>query len=207
MERPRLGTMLVKAKLLTDDQLKKAIDFQKTVGGKLGAIIVKLGFVSDDVLTSFLAKQQQLPIVDLSKLVLPFNLVKRVPKSLIEKHHVIPVAFKDGVLTLAVTDPFDYEAIEEIQLATNYRIEIHLATRESVNKAISDVLYAGPETQSERAIPLEDVLKGLDEIDKKGTHGGAPMTSAQLQKALVALLIEKGVVSQKELFDRARQMK
>jgi type IV pilus assembly protein PilB len=207
MERPRLGTMLVKAKLLTDDQLKKAVDFQKTVGGKLGAIIVKLGFVSDDVLTAFLGKQQQLPIVDLTNLVLPWNLVKRVPKALIEKHHLIPVAFKDGVLTLAVSDPFDYEAIEEIQLATNYRMEIQLATRESINKAINDVLYAGPEAQSERAIPLDDVLRGLEEVDKKGSHGGVPMTSAQLQKALIALLIEKGIVSQKELFDRARHVK
>ncbi len=205
MERPRLGSMLVKAKLLTEDQLKKAMEFQKTVGGKLGAIIVKLGFVSDDVLTNFLAKQQDLPIVDLSNLVLPWNLVKRVPKALIEKHHVIPVAYKDNILTLAVSDPFDYEALEEIQLATNYRIEMHLASRESVNKAITDVLYTGPGSQSEKAISVDDLMKGLYEADKKA--GKTALSPTQIQKAIVSLLVEKGILTQKELQERARQMK
>jgi len=197
--------MLVKARLLTEEQLKKAVEFQKTVGGKLGAIVVKLGFVSDEALTAFIAKQQDLPIVDLSRLVIPWNLVKRVPKALIEKHHVIPTAFKDNVLTLAVSDPYDYEAIEEIQLATNYRIEINLASRESINKAITDVLYAGPETQSERAIPVDDLMKGLYEGDKKS--GDSSVSPLQIQKALVALLLEKGILTQKELLERARKMK
>jgi type IV pilus assembly protein PilB len=203
MERPRLGTMLVKAKLLTEDQLKKAIEFQKTVGGKLGAIIVKLGYVSDDTLTSFLAKQQELPIVDMTNLVLPWNLVKRVPKALIEKHHVIPVAFKDGVLTLAVSDPFDYEAVEEIQLATNYRVEIKLASRDQINKAITDVLYTAPEAQAEKATPLDDLIKGLEDAEKKA--GG--FTPMQMQKALITLLMEKGVFTQKELLERAKRIK
>ncbi len=205
MERPRLGSMLVKAKLLTEDQLKKSMDFQKTVGGKLGAVVVKLGFVSDEVLTSFLARQQGLPIVDLSKLVLPWNLVKRVPKALIEKHHVIPIAYKDNALTLAVSDPFDYEAVEEIQFATNYRIDIQLASRESINKAITDVLYAGPETQSERAIPVDELVKGIDGSGKKGE--GASIPPDKLQKALISLLVEKGILTQKELQDRARKVK
>jgi type IV pilus assembly protein PilB len=194
--------MLVKAKLLTDDQLKRAIDFQKTVGGKLGAIIVKLGYVSDEVLTNFVAKQQGLPIVDLSNLVLPWNLVKRVPKALIEKHHVIPVSFKDTVLTLAVSDPYDYEAIEEIQLATNYRMEINLASREQINKAISDVLYTAPEAQAEKAAPADELAKSLEEGEKK-----AGVTPLQMQKALITLLVEKGVITQKDLLERAKHLK
>lgn len=204
MDRLKLGTMLVEAKLLTDEQQKKAVEFQKAVGGKLGAIIVKLGYVSDDVMTDFLAKQQGLPIVDLSELVLPWNLVKRVPKALIEKHQVFPIAFKDGVLTLAVTDPFDYEAIEEIQLATNYRIEMHLASREQLKKAIADVLYRQPPEEPEKS--KEDILKDLEEGERKGGGGGAVSVS-RLQKALVAILVEKKVITEKELMDRARQMK
>lgn len=199
MDRLKLGRMLTEAKLLTEEQLKKAVEFQKEVGGKLGAIIVKLGFVSDEVLTGFLAKQQGLPIVNLTELVLPWNLVKRVPRSLIEKHQVLPIAFKDGVLTLAISDPFDYDAIEEIQLATNYRIEIHLASREQIKKAISDVLYQEPEKTK------EEILKDLEEGDRKA---GAPALSvARIQKALVALLVEKKVITERELHDKARQMK
>jgi type IV pilus assembly protein PilB len=203
MERPRLGSMLVKAKLITEDQLKKAIEFQKTVGGKLGAIIVKLGYVNDEVLINFLAKQQGLPLTNLSEQVVPWNLVKRVPKSLIEKHHVLPIAYKDGVLTLAVSDPFDYEAIEEIQLATNCRIEVYLASRDQLNKAISDVLYAGPAGMADKAVPLEEMLKSLEEE----RDGEAGLSAAKLQKAVIALLVDKGVITFKELFEKARQFK
>jgi type IV pilus assembly protein PilB len=203
MERPRLGNMLVKAKLLSEDQFKKALDFQKTVGGKFGAILVKLGFVTDEALTNFLAQQQGLQIANLANLVIPWNLVKRVPKSLIEKHHVIPIGYKDGILTLAVSDPFDYEAIEEIQLATNSRIEVHLASREQINKAISDALYSGVAMDSETAV--EEVLKSLEEADKKAGPVGA--TDARLVKVLFSILMDKGIITQKELLDKAKQIK
>lgn len=199
MDRLKLGRMLTEAKLLTQDQLKKAVEFQKEVGGKLGAIIVKLGFVSDETLTNFLARQQGLPIVNLTELVLPWNLVKRVPRALIEKHQVLPIAFKDGVLTLAISDPFDYEAIEEIQLATNYRIEIHLASREQIKKAISDVLHQEPDKTK------EEILKDLEEGDRKSSVAPPPL--AQVHKALVALLVEKQIITEKELHDKVRQMK
>ena len=72
--------------------------------GKLPAVIVKLGFITDDQVTQFIARRQNLRIAELDKVVLPQNLIKKVPRELIEKHTCIPIAFRDGMLTLAVAD-------------------------------------------------------------------------------------------------------
>src|SRR5258706_4445090 len=138
-EKTRLGRLLVEARLLTQEQLKMAMDFQKSVGGKLGAIIVKLGFIEDATLIQFIARQQGLKVVNLDELVLPENLVKRVPRKLIERHYIIPIHYKEGNLTIATSDPYDYEAIEELQLAQDAKVEIQLAPRSAIIKCISEL--------------------------------------------------------------------
>src|SRR5262245_43760744 len=142
-ETSRLGTTLVEAKLITDEQLQMAIDFQKEVGGKLGAIIVKLGFIEEPTMMQFIAKQAGIPVVNLEELVIPQNLVKRIPRKLIEKHFVLPIHYGDGVLTVAISDPFDFEAIEELQLAQDARIRVNMAPRSmilrAINQAFADV--------------------------------------------------------------------
>jgi type IV pilus assembly protein PilB len=128
--------MLEESGLVSPEQLKMAMDFQKSVGGKLGAIIVKLGFIEDATLTNFIARQQGIPVVNLEELVVPENLFKRIPRKLIDKHHVVPIRFHDGVLTVATSDPYDYEAMEEIQLAVDQRVDLVLADHAGHHRAV-----------------------------------------------------------------------
>lgn len=202
-ERVRLGAMLVDEKLLTEEQLKMAVDFQKEVGGKLGAIIVKLGFIEDAALTKFIARQQQMAMVNLEELVLPENLVKRLPRRLIEKHAVIPIHFARGSLTVATSDPFDYEAIEELQLAlTDTKIEMRLAPRSQILKCIKELFYteAAP-TPPPKEKTKDELLRELDE--DKPAERISPM---QLREALMPLLIEKGIITREELIRKAREI-
>ncbi len=199
----RLGRMLVDAKKITEEQLKMAMDFQKAVGGKLGAIIVKLGFIEDMTLTNFIAKKQGLRVVNLDDIVLPENLVKRVPRKLIEDHHVLPVGYKDGMLSIATSDPYDYEAIEALQLAQDARIEIQLAPRSQILKWINQLFYA-EETGKHPAVEKskEELLKEL-EGDKPHLE---KVSRSLLHEALIPLLIEKGVFTEDELIRKARQL-
>jgi type IV pilus assembly protein PilB len=203
----KLGRLLVEAKMITDEQLKKAVDFQKVVGGKLPAVIVKLGFITDDQITQFIAKRQNLRIAELDKVVLPENLIKRVPRELIEKHTCVPVAFRDGTLTLAIADPTDIEALEEIQLATDYRIEVALASRGALTKAINQFFYAEKPVEEKSK---DQLLKELEEsplpkeIDDRASREG--ISRAQLQRALVRLLIEKRIISEDELIKKAKEI-
>jgi type IV pilus assembly protein PilB len=191
--------MLVESHLLTQEQLKMAMDFQKSVGGKLGAIIVKLGFIEDQTLTNFIARQQGIPVVNLDELVVPENLVKKIPKKLIEKHHVVPTRHHDGVLTVATSDPFDYEALEEIQLAVDQRVEMVLAPRSQILRTIHDVLYREPAAAPVKEKSKDQLLKDLD-------AGGEKLSKEALIEALIPLLIAKGVITQDELVRKAKEL-
>ncbi|MBI4739270.1 hypothetical protein HY772_06995 [Candidatus Woesearchaeota archaeon] len=158
MATPKLGEMLVKAKLLTTEQLQTALNYQKTTSGRLAEIIAKLGFIKEDIMVEFLANQQELKIIKLSKIILPENLVKKIPLTLIEKHLVLPVGFKNGVLTVAMSDPTNYEAIEEIQLVTNWQVEIVLATPTEIKEAINEILKRKKKQPKNK----EDVLQELE---------------------------------------------
>ena len=196
-EKLRLGRMLVESNLLTEEQLKMASDFQKSVGGKLGAIIVKLGFVEDQTLTNFIAKAQNIPVVNLDEIVLPQNLVKKIPRKLIEKHHILPLRSHDGILTVVTSDPFDYEAIEEIQLAVDSRIEVQLAARSQILRAVHDLFYK-EETPAVREKSKDQLLRDFD---------APPKVSKERQmEALIPLLVQKGIITEEELARKAREL-
>jgi len=191
--------MLVESNLLTQEQLKMAMDFQKSVGGKLGAIIVKLGFIEDQTLTNFIARQQGIPVVNLDELVVPENLLRKIPKKLIEKHHVVPTRHHDGVLTVATSDPFDYEALEEIQLAVDQRVDMVLAPRSQILRTIHDVLYREPAPSPVKEKSKDQLLKDLE-------AGGEKISKEALHEALIPLLIAKGVITQDELVRKAKEL-
>jgi len=191
--------MLVESNLLTQEQLKMAMDFQKSVGGKLGAIIVKLGFIEDQTLTNFIARQQGIPVVNLDELVVPENLLRKIPKKLIEKHHVVPTRHHDGVLTVATSDPFDYEALEEIQLAVDQRVDMVLAPRSQILRTIHDVLYREPAPPPVKEKSKDQLLRDLD-------AGGEKISKEALHEALIPLLIAKGVITQDELVRKAKEL-
>ncbi|HZE98698.1 MAG TPA: hypothetical protein VE981_16845 [Planctomycetota bacterium] len=196
-EKVHLGQMLQESGLVTPEQLKMAMDFQKSVGGKLGAIIVKLGFIEDQTLTNFIARQQGIPVVNLEELVVPENLFKRVPKKLIDKHHVVPIRFHDGVLTIATSDPYDYEAMEEIQMAVDQRVELVLAARTQITRTITEMADRPATTVKEKS--KDQLLKDLD-------SGADKMSKESLHAALIPLLISKGVITQDELVRKAKEI-
>lgn len=198
MRKGKLGQMLIDAELISKDQLKKAVDMQKILGGKLASIIVKLGFVTDEALTKFLAKKENLPITDLTQLVVPQALVEQLPQEVLEKHQVVPVASKGDVLTLAMSDPTDFEAVEEVQWLSNSRVEITMASRAQVAKCLNDLFYGGkgaaaPEPADEAPTEAED-------------PGKAETIEPGLEKALIPLLVDKGIITLDELRAKAQDL-
>jgi type IV pilus assembly protein PilB len=173
------------------------MDFQKSVGGKLGAIIVKLGFIEDQTLTNFIARQQGIPVVNLDELVIPENLVKKIPRKLIEKHHVVPIRHHDSTLTIATSDPYDYEAMEEVQLAVDQRVEMQLAPRSQILRTIHNIFY-----KEDTAVRVKE--KSKDQLLKE-FEGPDKVSKEALQEALIPLLIAKGIITHEELFRKARE--
>ena len=201
-DKARLGRLLVESNLITEEQLRMAMDFQKSVGGNLGAIVVKLGFIEDHRLIQFIAKDQGLSVITLDDIVLPHNLVRRLPRKLIEKHQVLPIHYKDNVLTVATADPFDYEAIEEIQLAQDAKIEINLAPRSAIQRCISELFSGGA-----ASLGPDDYRPDHSSDAPITTHRHLPKVSKLfLHEALIPLLIQKGVITEEELIRKAREI-
>lgn len=204
----RLGEMLVREKQITEEQLKMAVGYQKSTGGRLSAMLVKLGFIGDEQLTSFIAKKQGLQIAELENIVIPLNLVKRVPRKIIEEHNVIPIAFKDGVLTLATSDPTDLDTVEQVQMATNSVIKLALATKASITRAVSQVFA---EADAPERKTKEDLLKDLTDSSSGGRSAGKGSDESShgqmlLRKALIPLLLEKKIITEEELIRKAREI-
>lgn len=196
MDRANIGQRLVRAGLLTEAQLGRADAMRRQVGGNLGAIIVKLGFLSDEQLTKFLSDQAKLPVVDLGKRVIPKSLVLRIPRDVLERHHVLPVSMDNQTLTLAMADPTDYDAIEEIQFLTNCRVNVVLASQQSIVRALNELHVAEERSREELTRELE-----------RGAKGGVPLeVTPGLERALIPLLVEKGIITESELREKAREL-
>lgn len=188
MEDLNVAQFLVKEGVVTRENAQKAIEMQKTIGGTLGQIMVKLGFLTDQQLSSAVARAEGMEYEDVSDLVLPLALINTVPRDIIEKHQVLPIHRDDETITLAVSDPLDFESIDEIQFLTGKKIHTVMASKDQIRKSISNFYHD------------DTTSKMLGEPSPSG-DGAA---SSKLVDALVSLLIEKGVISEKDLIDRAR---
>lgn len=202
----KLGEMLVKENLITEAQLQKAAEFQQQVGGNLGTILVKLGSITDEKLTGFIARKQGLEIADLDKMILPDNLIRRIPRALIEKEMVVPIAFADGVITIASADPTDLEAVEKIQFATSLKVELQLSSRGAIQRAIQRAFQQGEAPKVGKAKTKEELLRELTAAPEAKSSGRNLADDPELVRALMPLLLEKGLVTEDELRRKAREL-
>jgi len=154
---PRLGEMLVKANLITEEQLRKALAQQETSGGRLGANLVKLGFISEDDITSFLSKQYGVPSINLSHFDIDSAVIKLIPSEIAQKHMVVPISRTGNVLTVAMADPSNIFAIDDIKFMTGFKVEPVVAAETSVKNAINKYY--------DSAGLVEDIMKSFDDKD------------------------------------------
>ena len=200
-----LGSLLVQDKVISQPQLKRALEFQGEVGGRLPVVLVKLGVVDEKKLVQFFAKSAHLKVVDLDELILPVNLIRRIPKDIMERHQIIPVAWnaEGETLTVVTFDPYDIAALEELQIAVECKVVINLATRSQIVRTINEFFYR---EEGERAKQIKD----FDEsAKKKGGGKDAKKDKGTLdawKEALVPLLLDKKLISENELNNKAKEM-
>jgi type IV pilus assembly protein PilB len=132
----RLGAMLVSSGLITDEQLKKALAAQKAEGGRLGSILVKQGFIQEDKLMTFLSKQYGVPYVDLGKFEINSAVIKHIPADVAQKYRIMPINRTGSTITIAMVDPSNIFAIDDIKFMTGYNVEAVVATEGAIVESI-----------------------------------------------------------------------
>ncbi|MBM4276432.1 MAG: type IV-A pilus assembly ATPase PilB [Deltaproteobacteria bacterium] len=139
----RLGELLIKRNFITPEQLKKAQEEQKLKGGRLESNMVKLGFIKEDELLSFLSAQYRVHPVKLSKMEINPNVVKLIPSSISKKYFIIPINRVGPKLTLAMADPSNIVAIDEIKFITGFNVEPVVASETEIVDAIKKYYGGG----------------------------------------------------------------
>ncbi|PIE35543.1 type IV-A pilus assembly ATPase PilB [candidate division KSB3 bacterium] len=132
----KIGEILLKANLITNDQLHQALQEQKRTGERLGSLLVKMGFLAEDEILSCLSKQFGVPAIDLETFQIEASVLETIPIKTAKKYTVIPISRVGGTLTLAMADPSDIFAIEDIKFMTNFNIEPVVASERAIVEAI-----------------------------------------------------------------------
>jgi type IV pilus assembly protein PilB len=175
----RIGELLLKEKRITPAQLQEALNYQKTNGGKLGHNLVTLGFVKDEEITALLSKQYGVPSINLTQFEIDPAVIKLIPSETAHKYQIVPLSRSGATLTIAMTDPTNVFAMDDIKFMTGYNVEPVVASEIAVGQAISRYYPATPvaraaapaakkvapaqEANLTSAATLEMVTKALEE--------------------------------------------
>jgi len=157
----RLGELLVREKLISLQQLRQAQDEQKKTGQNLGYALARLGYVNDEEITNFLSNQYRLPAVNLDEYEIDPEVLKIVGKEVCFKHGIVPVSRSGSSLIVAMSDPTNLHAIDDIKFLSGYNVEPVVASETSITAAIERYYNAGPSYEE----VLEDFQLEDDDID------------------------------------------
>lgn len=164
----KLGRLLLNNKIISGPQLQEAIKEQKGSGERLGSVLVKLGFIKEDTLVSFLSGQYGTPFINLSEFSINSDLIKLIPCDIAHKYLVFPLSLRATTLVIAMADPSNIFAIDDIKFLTGYRIEVLAATESAIKEALNKY-YDTSSNLSELVSHLDgegvEFIEEGDEID------------------------------------------
>jgi len=175
MSSNRLGELLVRNGLITDDQLAKALGEQQHTGGRLGSSLVKLGFISEDELSAFLSKQYGVPSVNLNEFEIDPAVAATVPADVAQKYQIVPINRAGSTLIVAMSDPSNIFAIDDLKFMTGYNVEVVVASEAAIKVCI-DRYY-------DQSASMADVMGDLEDIDLEVMDEGDDIDAGALEKA------------------------
>ncbi len=152
----RLGELLVRENLISVQQLRKAQEDQQKNGTRISTALIKVGAIEESKLTDFLSKQYGVPAINLKEFDIDVEIIKLVPKDVAEKHLVIPVNRAGSSLIVAMCDPSNIYAVDDLKFLTGYNIEPVVTSEPALREAI-DKYYA------EKGPNLEDIINTMDD--------------------------------------------
>jgi type IV pilus assembly protein PilB len=164
----RLGDRLVAEKLISTDQLQRALAEQKGGADKLGTILVRLNFITEDSLVSFLSKQYAMPAITVAQVDPDPDVLKLVPEQIAKKHSVLPIKRIGNVLTLAMADPTNVFALDDVGFMTGLQIQPVVASEAAIRKAF-ERLYETGASVTDMMSELEDADSDVEVVEEGET--------------------------------------
>ncbi|MGA3176175.1 MAG: type IV-A pilus assembly ATPase PilB [Candidatus Acidiferrum sp.] len=161
----RLGEILLKESLITQDQLDKALEFQRSNGGKLGSCLTKMGYITDDDITGVLSRQYGVPSINLKYYEIDPNVIKLIPQDTALRYQVVPLSRVGSVLTIAMTDPTNVFAMDDIKFMTGFNVEPVVASESAIGEAITRFYGGGASSHEELSNLMKDLVDEDQELE------------------------------------------
>ncbi len=177
----RLGEILVKESLITSEQLNQALEHQKANGGRLGTSLMKLGIISDDEITSVLSRQYGVPSINLKFYEVDAAVIKLIPQDTAIRYQIVPLSRVGSTLTIAMTDPTNVFAMDDIKFMTGFNVEPVVASETSISEAITK-FYGEAQSEEELSKVIKD-LTGEENPDLELAAEEQEMNLAELERA------------------------
>ena len=202
----RIGELLLKEKRITPEQLQQALAAQKANGGKLGYNLVKMGFVKDEEITALLSKQYGVPSINLAQFQIDPAVVKLVPPETAQKYQIIPLSRSGASLTIAMTDPTNVFAMDDIKFMTGYNVEPVVASETAILEAVQRYYPAkagakggapgkpgapGAAGSTAGMSALDMATRGLEEMQALADSGDVEVLE-ELQEISAEALVKQG---------------
>ncbi|MBQ9632541.1 MAG: type II secretion system protein GspE, partial [Lachnospiraceae bacterium] len=159
MPKKRIGDLLIEQQLITENELQYALDRQKETHKKLGEVLVENGIVTEEDLARTLALQLEVDYIDLAQVTIPKEMASLVGRNTARQNHLVPVQKQGEALYVAMDDPLNFYAIDEVRKATKLRIVPMIASKNAVERAIN-TLYGN-----------EGARQAIEEIQRTNNNG------------------------------------
>jgi len=186
----RIGELLLKEKRISPEQLQEALNYQRQNGGKLGLNLIKLGLVKDEEITSLLSKQYGVPSISLQKFEIDPAVIKLVPAETAQRYQILPLSRSGATLTIAMTDPTNVFAMDDIKFMTGYNVEPVVASETAVAEGIQKY-YSQALASSQPASALEVATRALEEMPTLAASDDVEVIS-ELEEISVEMLAKQG---------------
>ncbi|HXG30322.1 MAG TPA: type IV-A pilus assembly ATPase PilB [Thermodesulfobacteriota bacterium] len=158
----RIGDILIKEDVISLDQLKNAIEEQKQSGKRLGETLLNLGYIDENQLVAYLSKQYGVPAIDLDQFDISPEVLKIVPRESAIKHKLIPINRSGSTLVVAMSDPSNIFAIDDLKFATGKNIEVVVTSERAIQNAIEK--YYGSQREWEEKVKAEQTIGAVDKL-------------------------------------------
>ena len=173
----KLGQILITSNIISEEQLKQALNLQKKEGGRLGTNLAKLGYITEEKLVSFLSKQFGVPAINLTDYSIDPSVAKLVPLEMARKYFIMPITRVGATLTIAMADPSNVFAIDDVKFMTWYNVEVVVAAESAIMHAISNNYSRGGDGTgaakkgSSQQIQLKDYTLSEEDLETRdSTH-------------------------------------
>src|SRR3989442_2703426 len=188
----RIGELLLKEKRITAEQLQEALNYQRQHGGKLGYNLIKLGLIKDEEIPGLLSKQYGVPSIALGQFEIDPGVVKLVTAETAQKYQIVPLSRSGATLTIAMTDPTNVFAMDDIKFMTGYNVAPVVGAETAVIEGIQKYYGVKPGGGAATASALEVASKAIEEMPMLATEGGDVEVLEEFEEISVEALAKQG---------------